>query len=37
MLSIDSTETYAHGMSKNLICKNKKIKRDDILKQYRNV
>ena len=35
--SIDSTETYAHGMNKDLIWKKEKIKRVNILKQYKNV
>ena len=37
MQSIDSIETYAHGMSKDLICKKEKIKRISIIKQYENV
>ena len=36
MQSIDSTETYAHEMSKYLICKKEKIKRISIIKQYKN-
>ena len=35
--SIDSIETYAHGMSKDLIWKKKEIKSVTIIKQYRNV
>ena len=35
MQSIDSTETYAHEMSKYLICKKEKIKRISIIKQYK--
>ena len=37
MQSIDSIETYAYGMSKDLICKKEKIKRNNIIKQYKNV
>ena len=37
MESIDSIETYAHEMSKDLICKKEKIKRNYILKQYKKV
>ena len=32
MRSIDSIETYAYGTSKDLICKNEKIKRNNIIK-----
>ena len=35
--SIDSTETYAYGMSKYLIWKKEKIKHINIIKQYKNV
>ena len=35
--SIDSIETYAYGTSKDLICKKEKIKRNNIIKQYKNV
>ena len=35
--SIDSAETYAYGTSKDLICKKEKIKRNIIIKQYKNV
>ena len=35
--SIDSTETYAHGMSKDLICMKEKIKPISIIKEYKNV
>ena len=35
--SVDSIETYAHGMSKDLICKKEKIKRICIIKRYKNV
>ena len=35
--SIDSIETYAHGMSKDLVCKKKEIKCNNIMKQYKNV
>ena len=37
MQSIDSIETYAHGMSKDLICKKEQIKCISIIKQYKNV
>ena len=37
MKLIDSIETYAHWMSKKLICKKEKIKRDSIIKQCENV
>ena len=36
MQSIDSIETYAYGMSKDLICKKEKIKRISIIKQSKN-
>ena len=35
--SIDSIETYAIGTSKDLACKNRKIKCNNIIKQYKNV
>ena len=37
MRSIDSIETYTYRTSKDLICKKKKIKRNNIMKQYKNV
>ena len=37
MQSIDSIETYAYGTSKDLICKEENIKRNNIRKQYKNV
>ena len=37
MRSIDSIETYAYGVSKDLIWKKEKIKRINIIKQYKNV
>ena len=37
MQSIDLIETYAHGTSKDLICKKEKIKCNNIIKQYGNV
>ena len=37
MQSIDSMETYAYGTSKDLIYKKEKIKRYDIIKQYKKV
>ena len=35
MQSIDSIETYAHGMSKDLIWKKEKTKRINIIKKYK--
>ena len=37
MRSIDLIETYAYGTSKDLICMKEKIKRNNIIKQYKNV
>ena len=37
MESIDSIETYAYGMNKGLVCKKEEIKRNNIIKQYKNV
>ena len=37
MQSIDSIETYAYGMSKDLICAKEKIKCNNIIKQYKNI
>ena len=37
MQSIDLTETYAYGMSKDLICKKEKIKHNNIIKQDKNI
>ena len=37
MQSIDSTETNAYGMNKNLVCKKKEIKCNNIIKQLKNV
>ena len=37
MQSIDLIETYEHGTSKDLICKKDKIKRNNIIKQYKKV
>ena len=37
MQSIDSIETYAYGMNKDLVCKEKEIKCNNIIKQYKNV
>ena len=34
---IDLIETYAHRMSKDLTCKKEWIKRNNIIKQYKNV
>ena len=37
MQSIDSIETYGYGTSKDLKCKKEKNKRNNIIKQYKNV
>ena len=37
MQSIDSIETYAYGMNKNLEFKKEEIKCNNIIKQYKNV
>ena len=37
MQSIDSIETYAHGLSKDRVCKKEEIKCNNIIKQYKNV
>ena len=37
MQSIDSVETYAYVTSKDLICKKETIKRNNMIKQYKNV
>ena len=37
MQSIDSIETYAYGMNKDIVCKKKEIKCNNIIKQYKNV
>ena len=37
MRPIDSIDRYAYGTSKDLICKKEKIKRNNIIKQYKNV
>ena len=37
MQSIDSIETYAYRTTKDPICKKEKIKRKNIIKQYKNV
>ena len=37
MQSIDSIETYAYGMNKELVCKKEKIKYNNIIIQYKNV
>ena len=37
MQSIDSIETYAYGMSKDLVCKKEAMKCSNIIKQYENV
>ena len=33
MQSVDSIETYAHGISKDLVCKKEEIKFNNIIKQ----
>ena len=35
--SIDSIETYSHGMSKDLIWTREKFKRTNIIRKYKNV
>ena len=35
MQSIDSVETHAYGMSKDIVCKREKIKLTDIIKRYK--
>ena len=35
--SIDSIETYAYGMNKDLVSKTEEIKCNNIIKQYKNV
>ena len=37
MQSIDSIETYAYEMIKNLVSKKEEIKCNNIIKQYNNV
>ena len=34
MRSIDFTETYAHGKSRDLVCKKEEVKCNNIIKQY---
>ena len=36
MQSIDSIETYAYGMSKDLLSEKEDIKYNNIIKQYKN-
>ena len=36
MQSIDSIETYAYGMSKDLACKKQEINYNNITKQHKN-
>ena len=36
MQSIDSTETYAYGTRKHLVCKKENIKCNNLIKQYKN-
>ena len=33
----ESIKTYAYGMNKNLVCKKEEIKRNNIIKQYKNI
>ena len=35
--SIDSIETYAYGMTKDLVCKKEEIKCNNITTQYKNI
>ena len=35
--SIDLIETYAHGTSKDLVCKKEEFKCNNIMQQYKNV
>ena len=35
--SIDLLKTYSHGMNKDFVSKNEKIKRIKMIKQYKNV
>ena len=37
MQSIDSTETYAHGMSKDLVSEKEEIKRNNITKRQKMI
>ena len=37
MQSIDSIQTYAHGVNKNLVCKKEENKYNNVIKQYKNV
>ena len=37
MQSIESTETYAYGMNKNIVCKKEEIKCNNIIKRCKNV
>ena len=37
MQSIDSTETYTYGTSKDLVCKEEEIKCKNVIKQCKNV
>ena len=37
MQSIDSIEANTYGMNKDLLCKKKEIKCNNIIKQYENV
>ena len=37
MQSADLIETYAYEISQDVICKKERIKRNNIIKQYKNV
>ena len=37
MLPIDSKKAYAYGTSKDLLCKKEKIKRKNIIKQFKTL
>ena len=37
MESIDSIEIYAHGTSKDLVCKKKEVQCNNIINQYKYV
>ena len=37
MQSIDLIETYAHRISKDLVCKKEEIKCNNVIKQYKKV
>ena len=37
MQSIDLIETYAHGKSRDLVCKTEEVKCNNIIKQYKTL